>query len=56
MSLRRGGLTTGRDKGLDPTLLDKLFEMVRTWMPDVVDRKVQLGRKLRLERLGIPID
>jgi len=43
-------------QGLDLTILDKLFEMVRTWLPDVVDRKVELGRKLRLERLGIPID
>jgi hypothetical protein len=43
-------------QGLDPAILDRLFEMVRTWLPDVVDRKVELGRKLRLERLGIPID
>jgi hypothetical protein len=43
-------------QGLDPALLDRLFEMVKTWLPDVVDRKVELGRKLRLERLGIPID
>jgi hypothetical protein len=43
-------------QGLDPALLNRLFEMVRTWLPDVVDRKVELGRKLRLERLGIPID
>jgi hypothetical protein len=43
-------------QGLDRTILEKLFESVKTWLPRIVDVKTSLGRRVRLRRLGIPID
>jgi hypothetical protein len=43
-------------QGLNRTLLEKLYENVKTWLPRIVDVKKELGRKVRLKRLGIPID
>lgn len=43
-------------QGLDVALLEKIFENVKTWLPRIVDRKRELGRMVRLRRLGIPID
>jgi hypothetical protein len=43
-------------QGLDRALLEKLYERVKTWLPRVVDVKKKLGKRVRLRRLGIPID
>jgi hypothetical protein len=44
------------NQGLDGTLLEKIFDSVKTWLPRIVDVKRELGRRVRLRRLGIPID
>jgi hypothetical protein len=44
------------NQGLDRALLEKLYENVKTWLPRIVDVKRELGRRVRLRRLGIPID
>jgi hypothetical protein len=36
--------------------LEKLYENVKTWLPRIVNVKRELGRSVRLRRLGIPID
>lgn len=43
-------------QGLDRTTLEKIYDNVKVWLPSLIQKKVDLGRKLRLERLGIPID
>ena len=42
-------------QGLDLNILEKLYDMVKVWLPQIVKRKVGLGRSLRLRRLGIPL-
>ena len=43
-------------QGLDRGLLEKIFESVKIWLPRIVGVKKELGRMVRLRRLGIPID
>jgi hypothetical protein len=40
-------------QGLNPEILNKLYEVVSVWLKQVVQRKVELGLKLRLQRLGL---
>jgi hypothetical protein len=54
--LKRWWIDYWVSQGLDQKVLDKLFESMKIWLPDFVYKKVSLGRKLRLERLGIPIE
>ena len=42
--------------GLEREVLEKLYENTKTWIKSVVEKKLDLGRKLRLRRLGIPLD
>ena len=42
--------------GLDRGILEKILAVVKPLLKQVIKRKVELGRKLRLERLGISID
>jgi len=42
--------------GLNKEILEKILAVVKPVIEQIVKRKVELGRKLRLERLGIPID
>ena len=43
-------------QGLDRSTLEQLYESARTWLPALLRRKMELGKKLRLERLGIPLE
>jgi hypothetical protein len=54
--LRNWWLDYWSSQGLDRALLEKLYENVKTWLPRIVDVKRELGRRVRLRRLGIPID
>jgi hypothetical protein len=40
-------------QGLNPEILNKLYGVVSTWLKQIVQKKVELGRKLRLQRLGL---
>ena len=42
-------------QGLDKAILEDLYERVGVWLPAVLNRKVELGRRLRYERLGLPV-
>jgi len=39
-------------QGLNLNVLDKLYEMVKVWLPWIVKRKLKLGRQLRERRLA----
>jgi hypothetical protein len=54
--LRNWWLDYWSSQGLDRTLLEKIFDNVKTWLPRIVDVKREMGRRVRLRRLGIPID
>lgn len=54
--LRDWWLRYWEEKGLDINILSKLFDMVKVWLPPIVRQKVELGKKLRLQRLGIPLE
>jgi hypothetical protein len=43
-------------QGLDVNILEKLWENVKTWLELVIKKKLELGKSLRLKRLGIPLD
>jgi hypothetical protein len=43
-------------QGLDRKVLEELYRRVEPFLERLVSKKVELGRKVRLERLGIPID
>jgi hypothetical protein len=43
-------------QGLDRSMLEQLYESARTWLPALLRRKMDLGKKLRLERLGVPLE
>jgi hypothetical protein len=43
-------------QGLDRSVLEGLYERAEPFLEKFISKKVELGRKLRLERLGIPID
>jgi len=42
--------------GLDRAVLERLYESVKVWLRPVVEKKVEIGRKLRRRRLGLPLD
>jgi hypothetical protein len=42
--------------GLDKTLLTKLYDHIKGFLPKIVKRKIELGRKMRMERLGLPLE
>jgi hypothetical protein len=44
------------NQGLDRSVLENLFNRLSTSIEHMVNKKVELGRKIRLQRLGIPID
>jgi hypothetical protein len=54
--LRNWWLDYWSSQGLDRALLEKLYVSVKTWLPRIVDVKREMGRRVRLRRLGIPID
>ena len=43
-------------QGLDLKILEKIFELVEPWLQHIVRTKVEMGRRLRLQRLGIPLE
>ena len=43
-------------QGLDANVLEQIYNNMKSWLPDIVAKKVDLGKKLRTERLGIPLD
>jgi hypothetical protein len=43
-------------QGLDRSVLENIFNRLSTSLEHMVDKKVELGRRIRLQRLGIPID
>jgi len=42
--------------GLNKEILEKILAVVKPVLEQIVKRKVEMGRKLRLERLGIPLE
>jgi hypothetical protein len=54
--LKNQWISYWREQGLDPAILENLYENMKTWLPDFIRKKLDLGRKLRLERLKIPLD
>jgi len=42
--------------GLDRAVLERLYESVKVWLRPVVEKKVEMGRRLRQRRLGLPLD
>jgi len=42
-------------QGLDINILGRVYDAVKAWLPQAVSRKVELGRRLRLQRLGLPL-
>jgi hypothetical protein len=42
-------------QGLDQNVLNQLYDNAKTWLSELAYKKVKLGEKLRLERLGIPL-
>jgi hypothetical protein len=43
-------------QGLDRGVLEELYNRVEPFLEKFISKKVELGRKIRLQRLGIPID
>jgi hypothetical protein len=43
-------------QGLDREVLEELYRRVEPFLEKLTQKKVELGRRLRLQRLGIPID
>jgi len=43
-------------QGLDESVLENLFNRLSPSLGHMVRKKIELGRKIRLQRLGIPID
>jgi hypothetical protein len=43
-------------QGLDREVLEELYRRVEPFLEPFIRKKVELGRKIRLQRLGIPID
>jgi len=42
--------------GLDRVVLERLYDHVKVWLRPVVEKKVEMGRRLRQRRLGLPLD
>ena len=45
-----------KGQGLDINTLEKLLEVVRPWLERITRTKVERGRRLRLQRLGLPLE
>jgi len=43
-------------QGLDRSVLEELYKRVEKFLEKFISKKVELGRRIRLQRLGIPID
>jgi hypothetical protein len=41
-------------QGLKPEILNTIYDAVRAWLPQVLRKKVELGQRLRLQRLLAP--
>ena len=54
--LREWWLDYWSKQGLDLKALEKIFSLVEPWLQHIVRIKVEMGRRLRLQRLGIPLE
>jgi len=43
-------------QGLDLKTLDKIFSLVEPWLQPIVRIKMGIGKRMRLQRLGIPLE
>jgi hypothetical protein len=43
-------------QGLDREVLEELYRRVEPFLERYIQKKVEWGRKIRLQRLGVPID
>lgn len=43
------------NQGLDQSVLNTLYDNAKVWLGELAYKKVKLGEKLRLERLGVPL-
>ena len=43
-------------QGLDLNILERLLDLVRPWLERITRTKVERGRRLRLQRLGLPLE
>lgn len=54
--LRSWWINYWTQQGLDANVLYQIYNNLKSWLPDLVAKKIELGKKLRTERLGIPLD